>query len=98
MGLSFNKLRLVEAIVAYLTVRGKRVGPFSFTIEPPFSKERLVTQVSQALLAAGKDPAPYSSHNFRIGVVSTATKRGMEDSLNRWELECSLPALCERST
>ena len=42
-------------------------------------------EVTQALLAVGKNPAPYSSHRFRIRVTSTATKRGVEDSLIKME-------------
>ena len=45
------------------------------------SRERLVTRVNQALQSAGKDPAPYSGHSFRIGAASTAAERGVEDSL-----------------
>ena len=47
----------------------------------PLSRERLVTRVRQALLNAGKDPAPYSGHSFRIGGTSTAAERGVEDLL-----------------
>ena len=35
----------------------------------------------QALLAVGKNLTPYSGHSFRIRVMSTATKRGVEDLL-----------------
>lgn len=41
-----------------------RVGPFfTFTMGPPLSREQLVTQVCQVLLATGEDPILYSGHN-----------------------------------
>ena len=55
LGQSFNELCPTEAIVTYLTVRGyDRVGPFfQFHNGTLLFREQLVTQVCQALLAAG---------------------------------------------
>ena len=90
LGGSFNELCSVEMIIAYLTTREERAGPFfQFHNGIPLSRERLVTQVCQALLAAGKDPTPYSGYSFRIGATSTAAERGVEDLLikilGHWE-------------
>lgn len=59
----------------------------------------------QALLAAGKDPTPYSGYSFRIGATSTATERGVEDLLIKilglWEsaaYQCYMKILQERLT
>ena len=47
----------VKAIVAHLTIRWDRAGPFlQYYDGTPPSGEWLVTQVCQALLATGKDP------------------------------------------
>ena len=82
LGRSFTELCPVEAIMAYLRIRGNTVGPFfQFHDGTPLSREQLVTRVRQALLSAGKDPASYSSHSFRIGATSTAAEMGVEDSL-----------------
>ena len=90
LGRSFNDLCPVAALVAYLATRGNLGGPFfQYHDGTTLSRERLVAQVRQALLAAGKDTAPYSSHSFRIGAATTAASRGVEDSLikilGRWE-------------
>ena len=83
LGRSFNKLYPMEVNVAYLgSCRGNRVSPFfQFHNGTPLSRQWLVIQVHQALLSAGKDPAPYSGHSFRIGAASTAAKRSVEDLL-----------------
>ena len=52
-----------------------KLCPVEVTVVHVFLTVRgIVTQVGQALLAAGKDPELYSSYSFRIGAVSTATK------------------------
>jgi len=47
-----------------------------------------VHTLREALQAAGIDQSKYCGHSFRIGVVTTAAARGMEDSiiktLGRW--------------
>ena len=100
LGRSFNDLCPVAASVAYLATRGNLGGPFfQYHDGTTLSRERLVAQVRQALLAAGKDPAPYSSHSFRIGAATTAASRGVEDSLikilGRWESAAYHAALRE---
>ena len=81
---SFNKHCHMEAIVAYLTVRGKR-WVYSLR-DSPFQRGGSYPSV----LAVGKDPTPYNGHSFRIRVASTATKSGVEDLLikifGRWRV------------
>ena len=59
----------------------KREEGGSILLGIPLFRGAAVTQVHQALLAVGKDPAPYSTHSFRIWAASTATENGVEELL-----------------
>ena len=80
----------VSALLAYMVMRGKGLGPlFIFQDGKPLSRPRFVTKIKRALSAAGIDPKPYSGHSFRIGAATMAAKQGVEDStikmLRRWK-------------
>ena len=90
LGRTGNELCPVEAVAAYLVVRGRRPGPFfHFKSGLPLSRELLVKRVREALLPHGVDGTKYSGHSFRIGVATTAAAVGVEDSmikmLGRWQ-------------
>ncbi len=73
----------VRAVLNYLVVRGRRrQGPlFLFADGTYLTRLRLVKALRQALGKAGIDPTKYSGHSFRIGAVTTAAEKGMEDSV-----------------
>jgi len=73
----------------YLLVGHTREGPlFRFKDGHPLTKQCLVVALREALQKAGVDQSRYCNHSFRIGAATTATARGMEDSiikmLGRW--------------
>ncbi len=95
LGRTGKDLFPVVAILAYLAVRGNTVGPlFVFENGDPLSRHRLVTQLRQALSAAGIDQSKYCGHSFRIGAATAAAAAGMEDStiqlLGRWQSQAFL--------
>ena len=53
------------------------------------TKESFTTRVWSALSALGYDSSLYASHSFRIGAVTTAAEKGVEDTiikaLGRWK-------------
>ena len=89
LGKTDSDLCPVTAVLAYLAIRGSAPGPlFLFRDGATLSRGRLVSEVRGALAASGHDPARYSGHSFRIGAVTAAASRGLEDStiqtLGRW--------------
>ncbi len=84
-----SDLSPVSAVLAHLTVRGKRPGPlFVFKDGKPLTRQRLVSAVREALEHAGVEADKYAGHSFRIGAATTAASRGLEDltiqKLGRW--------------
>ncbi len=80
----------VQALYAYLEQRGPTPGPlFKFASGAPLTRVALVDCLRRALQQTGFDASSYSGHSFRIGAATTATKRGIEDSmiqtLGRWK-------------
>ena len=67
----------------------------------PLSWEVLVSRLRAALCPSGLEEGKYLGHSFRIGVATTATAVGVENSLIRdfgMVEECCLPSLCEGPT
>ena len=80
----------IEAMLAYLAVRGGAEGPlFSFADGRLFTRERFVSKVREALSAAGIDCKSYAGHSFRIGAATSAAQQGISEAtikmLGRWE-------------
>ena len=90
LGRTKNQLCPIEAMLAFLAVRGDRQGfLFTFADGSLLTKGRFVAGVRQALQKAGVDCKRYSGHSFRIGAATTANMRGMGDAtikmLGRWQ-------------
>ena len=90
LGKTGSKLCPVKARLAFITVRGDAPGPlFKFENQQVLTRERFVTQVRSALSKAGLNPDAYAGHSFRIGAVTVAHEKGIEDStimtLGRWK-------------
>ena len=90
VGRTHTDLCPVEAMLAYLAVRGGAQGPlFSFADGHFLTRARLVQQVREALSMAGIDCTAYAGHSFRIGAATTAARQGIQDAtikmLGRWE-------------
>lgn len=78
IGTTENKLCPVIAMMAYLAKRGQKEGMlFQFEDSRLLTCDRVVTQVRQAITAAGINCKPYSGHSFRIRAASTAARRGV---------------------
>ncbi|XP_048576205.1 uncharacterized protein LOC125557556 [Nematostella vectensis] len=78
----------VEAILAYLHLRGSTPGPlFLLHSGQPLSRPILTSWLRQIMRAAGF-ASDYSSHSFRIGAATVAARNGLSDhliqSLVRW--------------
>ena len=81
LGRTKNQLCPIEAMLAFLAVRGDRQGfLFTFADGSLLTKGRFVAGVRQALQKAGIDCKRYSGHSFRIGAATTTNMRGMGDA------------------
>ncbi len=71
----------VAAILSFLTVRPRHLtGPLlQHSNGSTLTSYTLVTQVKQALAAAGHDPHHYSGHSFRIVAATAAAQAGIPD-------------------
>ena len=90
VGRTFNKLCPVEAMMAYLAVRGDGACPlFRFEDSRLLTRQRFVSQVREALRKAGIESRDYASHSFRSGAATTAARCGINEAtiklLGRWE-------------
>ena len=90
MGKTGQQLCPMSTILPYVAVRGADPGPqFRFADGAFLTRERFVSEVRQRLIAAKINPAPYSSHSFRIGAATTAARAGMDatmiQTLGRWK-------------
>ena len=80
----------VQALLNYLTIRGKSPGPlFHSQDRSPLTKAAFTSRFRAILHQAGIDGSAYAGHSFRIGAASTAAANGVEDSLiqtlGRWK-------------
>ena len=78
----------LQAVMAYLVVRGNSGGPlFLFQDGRPLSCALLTGWIRQILAPAGV-PGNFSSHSFHIGAATVAARRGIPDhliqALGRW--------------
>ena len=78
----------LQAVMAYLVVRGNSGGPlFLFQDGRPLSRALLTGWLREILARAGV-PGNFSSHSFRIGAATVASRRGIPDhliqALGRW--------------
>lgn len=79
----------VAALLAYIAVRGDRLGPlFIFKDGRYLTQYMLIFHLRQALSRMGLDPSSFAGHSLRIGAATSAATSGMEDStiraLGRW--------------
>ena len=90
LGRTSNSLCLVAALLAYLVIRSKSLGPlFCMANGAYLTRDLFVREVRKALIAAGIDQSNYSGHSFCIGAATTAAAAGIADStikmLGHWE-------------
>ena len=90
LGRTGTTLCPVSAVLAYLAIRPPTPGPlFVFQDGNPLTRDKLVSQMRDALSQLGIDSTNFSGHSFRIGAATTAAKVGFEDSfiqsLGRWK-------------
>ena len=90
VGKTGDDLCPVAAVTAFLAIRGNSPGPmFQFKDRTPLTKQRFISHIRKALQSAGIDPTKYVQHSFRIGAITTAAERGIQDStikiLGRWK-------------
>lgn len=90
LGVTRTDLCPVQALLEYLSLRGREPGPlFLWSDGKPVTKTRLVEEVRLALRGAGLPEKEFAGHSFRIGAATTASAAGVEDStiqaLGRWK-------------
>ena len=78
----------VEAMLAYLPIRGNSSGPlFLLQSGQPLTRVLLTSWIRKIALSSGLE-GNYSSHSFRIGAATTAARNGIPDhaiqALGRW--------------
>jgi len=89
VGKTGNDLCPVEAMLAYLRIRGWKPGPLFCSREgKALSRTRFVAEVQKALISRGKSAKGYTGHSFRSGAATTAASRGLGEAtikmLGRW--------------
>ena len=89
LGATTDELCPVAAILAFVSARGNREGPFFLCQDgAPLTKARFVARIREALVRAGVPEQHYSGHSFRIGAATAAAQAGLPDStiqaLGRW--------------
>ena len=90
LGRTHNQLCPVEALLAYIAIRGKEQGMlFRFEDKRLLTKDRFVSRVRETLSQTGVNEKLYSGHSFRIGAATTAGRKGLSSekiqTLGRWE-------------
>ena len=90
LGRTHTALCPVEALLAYLAIRGNEDGfLFQFKDGRLLSKNLFVSKVREALRLAGLDSHDYAGHSFRIGAATTASECGINEytikMLGRWQ-------------
>ncbi|XP_068725749.1 uncharacterized protein [Montipora capricornis] len=78
----------LQAVLAYLAVRGNSGGPlFLFQDGRPLTRAVLTARLREILAGAGVS-GNFSSHSFRIGAATVAARNGIPDhliqALGRW--------------
>ena len=89
LGRTRNNLCPIEALLAYLAVRGNVPGfLFRFRDGRLLTKSLFVSNVRDALSRAGFVSKDYAGHSFRIGAATTAAECGLNEytikMLGRW--------------
>ena len=90
IGQTGGELCPVEALMAYLRVRGSQPGPlFMWENRQPLTRDQFVKEVRKVLKKASLPAEQFAGHSFRIGAATTAATVGVEDSLiqtlGRWK-------------
>lgn len=90
LGRTYNNLCPIEALLAYLAVRGNGTGfLFRFGDGRLLTKSLFVSKVRDALSRAGLVSKDYAGHSFRIGAATTAAECGLNEymikMLGRWQ-------------
>jgi len=90
IGVAPGVLCPVTAVLVYMVARGSDPGPlFTWRDGRFLTRDRFVASVRAALTSAGYKAADYAGHSFRIGAATTASERGIQDSLiqtlGRWK-------------
>ena len=90
IGVAEGALCPVAAVLTYMVSKGGDPGPLFTWVDGRFlTRNRFVAGVRAALTSAGYTAADYAGHSFRIGAATTASQRGIQDSLiqtlGRWQ-------------
>ena len=90
LGRTLKKLCPVEALLAYLAVRGSKTGfLFHFADGRLLTKALFIAKVREALSRTGLNADNYAGHSFRIGAATTAAINGIDECsikmLGRWK-------------
>ena len=82
IGAAEGALCPVAAVLTYMIARGGDPGPLFTWADGRFlTRDRFVAGVRAALTCAGYTAANYAGNSFRIGAATTASQRGIQDSL-----------------
>ena len=90
IGAAEGALCPVAAVLTYMSARGGDPGPLFTWADGRFlTRDRFVAGVRAALTCAGNTATNYAGHSSRIGAATTASQRGIQDSLiqtlGRWQ-------------
>ena len=90
IGVAEGALCPVAAVLTYMVSRGGDPGPLFTWADGRFlTRDRFVAGVRAVLTNAGYNATNYAGHSFRIGAATTASQRGIQDSLiqtlGRWQ-------------
>ena len=82
MGKTGDILCPVAALLTYLAIRGASPAPlFQLQDRTPLTKDYFIQKFRAALTDIGLEASQYTGHSFKIGTATTATEKGIEDSL-----------------
>ena len=84
-----TQISVIEAMLAYLSIRGKEPGPlFVLADSRAVPRSLFECQLRKCLSFCGLDSSRYKSHSFRIGRATDCAAKGYSDayicSLGRW--------------
>ena len=90
MGKTGTKICPVQAVTAYLVIRGANAGPLFILADGSYlTRQRFATVLSETLAQAGIADSHHNSHSFRIGAATSAKEAGISDvhikMLGRWK-------------
>ena len=90
LGRTIMELCPVVAMLSYMAIRPKIVGPLFFRKGgQPLTKDSFLWDIRAVLEAAMLNPKEFAGHSFRIGVATSAAIAGVPDHLikvlGRWE-------------